>query len=189
MTFPARYIDETVAILGALNTTSIDHIAGELCRVRKAEGRLFVAGVGGSSATASHAVNDFRKIALMESYCLTDNVAELTARTNDDGWQHTFVDSLRVSKLDRNDALLVLSVGGGGRGVSANIVKAVEYAKLRLATVLGIVGRDGGYTASRANACCVIPPMFEDRITAHTEGICMVILHLLVSHPALKGME
>ncbi len=185
MTFSARYLDETIAILGELNTADIDHIAGEISRVRQADGRLFIIGVGGSSATASHAVNDFRKLCHIEAYAPTDNVAELTARTNDDGWDSTFVEWLRTSKIDHNDGLLVLSVGGGGQRVSINVVKAVEYAKLRLATVLGIVGRDGGYTASRANACLVIPPLYKDRITPHTEGLASVVCHMLVSHPAL----
>ncbi len=185
MTFSARYLDETVSILKALDSTAVDRIAGELARVRRDRGRVFALGVGGSAATASHLVNDLRKIAHIESYAPTDNVAELTARTNDDGWDSTFVEWLRTSNLDYNDALVVLSVGGGGRRTSINLVKAVEYAKLRIATVLGIVGRDGGYTATRANACLVIPPLYKDRITAHTEGIASVVCHLLVSHPAL----
>ena len=187
MTFPTRYLNETVEILGALNVADIDHIAGELSRTRMCGGRLFVIGVGGSAATASHAVNDFRKIAKIEAYAPTDNVAELTARTNDDGWDTTFVEWLRTSNIGSRDTLLVLSVGGGSDKVSENIVQAVNYARSWSASVLGIVGRDGGHTAKRANACVVIPPLYKKRTTAHTEGIASVILHLLVSHPALAN--
>lgn len=186
MTFAPRYIDETVAILGALNTAHIEGIVSELSRVRTALGRVFVLGVGGSAATASHAVNDFRKIAHIQAYAPTDNVAELTARTNDDGWHTTFVEWLRTSRIGDRDGLFVLSVGGGSDDTSHNIVRAVDYAKSYNATVMGIVGRDGGHTARRANACLVIPPLYKDRITPHTEGLASVILHLLVSHPGLN---
>ncbi len=185
MTFVKTYLDETVKILNSLNTADIDHIAGEISRVRMAGGRLFILGVGGSAATASHAVNDFRKIAHIDASCPTDNVAELTARTNDDGWDSTFVNWLRISNVGHRDGLLVLSVGGGSTDASPNIVEAINYAKGFTTTVLGIVGRDGGHTKLRANACLVIPPLYKDRITPHTEGIASVILHLLISHPAL----
>jgi len=185
VTFPTRYLAETVEILNSLNVADIDHIAGELSRTRMCGGRLFILGVGGSAATASHAVNDFRKLCKIETYAPTDNVAELTARTNDDGWETTFVEWLRVSNIGSRDTLLVLSVGGGSDNVSENIVQAVNYARSWSASVLGIVGRDGGHTAKRANACVVVPPMYADRITPHTEGIASVILHLLISHPAL----
>ncbi len=185
MTFASRYLSETVAILDALDCSQMDRIAEELRQIRDNEGRLFVIGVGGSAATASHAVNDFRKIAKMESYAPTDNVAELTARTNDEGWDRTFVEWLRTSKMGENDGLLVLSVGGGGGGVSGNIIHAVDYAKTCGTSIFGIVGRNGGYTATRATACCVIPPLYDSHITSHTEGIASVLCHLLVSHPSL----
>jgi D-sedoheptulose 7-phosphate isomerase len=185
MTFPTRYLAETVEILNSLNVADIDHIAGELSRIRLNGGRLFILGVGGSAATASHAVNDFRKLCKIETYAPTDNVAELTARINDDGWETSFVEWLRVSNIGHNDALMVLSVGGGTRRLSENIVAGVNYARSYNATVLGIVGRDGGHTAQRANVCVIVPPLYADHITPHTEGIASVILHLLVSHPSL----
>jgi D-sedoheptulose 7-phosphate isomerase len=183
--FSSKYLDETVKILGTLNTAKIEQIAVELSGVRLAGGRLFIVGNGGSAATASHAVNDFRKCCGIDAYTPTDNVAELTARINDDGWHTTFSNWLRVSNIGGRDALLALSVGGGSEHTSENIKVAVDYARNWGASVLGIVGRDGGHTAERANACLVIPPMFPDRVTPHTEAICSVILHLLVSHPAL----
>lgn len=184
--FTARYLTETSAILGILDSLEIEDIANELASVRGAGGRLFILGVGGSAATASHAVNDFRKIANIESYAPTDNVAELTARTNDDGWKSSFVEWLKVSRLCHNDAVLVLSVGGGSDYTSKNIVTALRYACSEGATILGIVGRDGGYTVGWADACLVIPPVYNERITPHTEGIASIVLHLLVSHPALS---
>lgn len=186
MTFTARYLTETSAILGILDAGAIESIAEKLAKVRDEGGRLFIVGVGGSAATASHAVNDFRKIVHIDAMTPTDNVAELTARTNDDGWKTTFVNYLRVSRITRSDTLLVLSVGGGTDDTSYNIVRAVKYARKYGATVLGIVGRDGGYTDQFADACLVIPPIYGDRITSHTEGITSVVLHLLVSHPALS---
>ena len=185
MTFTDRYLTETSAILAILDSTTIEHIATELAKVKQVGGRLFIIGVGGSAATASHAVNDFRKIARIETYTPTDNVAELTARTNDNGWETTFSDWLSVSKIDADDVLLVLSVGGGTQTASPNIVEALEYAREYGATILGIVGRNGGHTAEMATACLVIPPIYKARITPHVEGIASVILHLLVSHPLL----
>jgi D-sedoheptulose 7-phosphate isomerase len=185
MTFSTKYLDETIEILNDLNVAKIEQIAVELSGVRMCGGRLFVLGVGGSSATAAHAVNDFRKMCGIEAYAPTDNVAELTARTNDDGWHTTFVEWLRTSNVGGRDAVMILSVGGGTDTTSENIKLAVDYAKSWGASVLGIVGRDGGHTAKRANACLVIPPLYGDRVTAHTEGIASVVLHLLVSHPAL----
>jgi D-sedoheptulose 7-phosphate isomerase len=151
-------------------------------------GRLFVLGVGGSAANASHAVNDFRKIAGIEAYAPTDNVSELTARTNDEGWETVFRGWLAVSRLGPADTLLILSVGGGNieRNVSPNLVAALKYARERSATVIGIVGRDGGYTASAADACVLIPPVNPDTVTPHTEAFQAIIWHLMVSHPKLK---
>jgi D-sedoheptulose 7-phosphate isomerase len=185
MTFTDRYLTETSAILGILDATAIERIAEELASLKARRGRLFIIGVGGSAATASHAVNDFRKITHIEAYTPTDNVAELTARTNDDGWETTFSSWLCTSRIDADDALLVLSVGGGSKTTSANIVDAIDYAKDYGATILGIVGRDGGHTAAKATACLVIPPAYKARITPHTEGVASVVLHLLVSHPLL----
>ena len=185
MTYAETYITETTAILAALDTTVINHIVDELVRVKDSEGRVFCVGVGGSAATASHLVNDLRKICKIESYCGTDNVAELTARTNDDGWGTTFVEWLRTSRIDHDDALFVLSVGGGRNGTSANIVRGVEHARLQNAGVVGVVGRDGGYTATHSTACLVIPPLYKARITSHTEGLASVICHLIISDPRL----
>lgn len=186
-TFAEQYLEETDDILATLNRDDIETIASALAALRKRHGRLFILGVGGSAATASHAVNDFRKITGIETYAPTDNVAELTARTNDNGWATTFVEWLDGSQLTKADAVLVLSVGGGSPDFSQNIVRAIEYAVFCGTQILGIVGRDGGATKDASDACLVIPPMFENRITPHTEGLASVILHLLVSHPALTA--
>ena len=186
--FGARFLSETTAIINALDTNSIEAVATELGALRKRKGRLFILGVGGSAAHASHAVNDFRKLCAIEAYAPTDNVSELTARTNDEGWETTFFEWLRVSHLEEGDALLVLSVGGGNleRKVSTNIVKAIQLAREVRAKVLGIVGRDGGYTARMADAAVVISPPLPERITPHTEGLAAVVWHLLVSHPLVQ---
>lgn len=186
--FAATYLAETVELVRSLPVHEIEQLAGGLAACREAGGRLFVLGVGGSAAHASHAVNDFRKLCRIEAYAPTDNVSELTARTNDEGWATTFRAWLEVSRLDRRDALLVLSVGGGDldRDVSPNIVNALRLAEWVGCSVFGIVGRDGGYTAKVATACVVIPPLHEARITPHTEGLCAVVWHLLVSHPLLQ---
>lgn len=186
-TFSEEFLAESIALVGALDVASIEATALGLADVRTRGGRLFILGVGGSAGHASHAVNDFRKICGFEAYAPTDNVSELTARTNDEGWDSTFVEWLRGSRLDDADAILVFSVGGGDaeHAVSVNIVRAIDLAAEVGATVFGIVGRNGGYTAQRANACVIVPPMFANRITPHTEGLCAVIWHLLVSHPAL----
>ena len=184
--FVDDYLRETRRILKRLNHVAIEAVACILDDVRASGNRLFVIGNGGSAATASHAVNDFRKLAKIEAYAPTDNVAELTARTNDDGWASTFARWLDVSKIGQDDALLVLSVGGGSTEASPNIVQAVSLANDVGAYVLGIVGRDGGFVRKNADACLVIPPLYEDRITPHVEGITSVILHLLVSHPLLR---
>jgi D-sedoheptulose 7-phosphate isomerase len=185
--FAAGYLEETLAVVGALDAEEIERCAHGLSAVRDRGGRLFILGVGGSAGHASHAVNDFRKLCHLEAYTPTDNVSELTARTNDEGWDTTFVGWLRISRLDRKDAVLVFSVGGGSveRQVSVNLVRALQMARAVGASIYGVVGRDGGYTASVADACVVIPPLYADHVTPHTEGICAVVWHLLVSHPAL----
>jgi D-sedoheptulose 7-phosphate isomerase len=170
-----------------LDASQIEACAEGLARVREQGGRLFILGVGGSAGHASHAVNDFRKICDFEAYAPTDNVSELTARTNDEGWDTTFSAWLRGSRLQRTDAVLVFSVGGGDaeRGVSVNLVRALELAQERGAAIFGVVGRDGGYTAKVAEACVVIPPLYPEHVTPHTEGLAAVVWHLLVTHPSL----
>ena len=189
MTFAEDFIAESVAVLGAVDTTAVEACAAGLAAVRAGGGRLFILGVGGSAGHASHAVNDFRKLCNLEAYAPTDNVSELTARTNDEGWDTTFVEWLRCSRLDERDGVLVFSVGGGNRErqVSVNLVRALELAAERGASIFGIVGRDGGFTATVATACIVVPPTYAERVTPHTEGLCAVLWHLLVSHPALAA--
>ena len=186
--FVRAYFDETVALLRALDPRHVDRLAEGLAAVRERGGRLFILGVGGSAGHAGHAVNDFRKLCGLEAYAPTDNVAELTARTNDEGWDTVFSEWLVTSRLGARDALLVFSVGGGDRekNVSANLVRAIDRAREAGASVFGIVGRDGGYTARHATAAVVIPPLWPSRITPHTEGLCAVLWHLLVSHPRLQ---
>lgn len=186
--FADRFIGESISVLSAVDTKQVERCAEGLNRVRNAGGRLFVLGVGGSAGHASHAVNDFRKLCGFEAYAPTDNVSELTARTNDDGWDTTFASWLKVSRLGPHDGILVFSVGGGDieRKVSLNLVRALELARDREAKIFGIVGRAGGFTASVAEACIVIPPLFDEHVTPHTEGLCAVIWHLLVSHPLLS---
>jgi D-sedoheptulose 7-phosphate isomerase len=186
--FAASFLDETAAILRALEPALVDRLAEGLARVRDRGGRLFILGVGGSAGHASHAVNDFRKLCGFEAYAPTDNVSELTARTNDEGWETVFAEWLQTSRLGARDGLLVFSVGGGDRekNVSANLVSAIERARAVGAGVFGIVGRDGGFTAKSADAAVVIPPLWPERITPHTEGLCAVLWHLLVSHPRLQ---
>ena len=185
--FARQYLGETRNLLESLDPGAIERVVMGIARVRGSGGRLFVLGVGGSAGHASHAVGDFRKLCGIESYAPTDNISELTARTNDDGWESCFVEWLKTSQLRKEDAVLVLSVGGGSRSksVSMNIVRALELAKHRGIAVYGIVGRDGGATAELADACVLIPATFPDRVTPHTEGLCAVILHLIVSHPEL----
>lgn len=187
-TFASQFLDESVSILQKLDVDDIERLATGLATVRDRGGRLFILGVGGSAGHAGHAVNDFRKICRLESYAPTDNVSELTARVNDDGWDTSFSEWLKGSRMDADDAVLVFSVGGGNRerNVSVNLVRAVEVAMEAGANVFGVVGRDGGFTAEVADACVVIPPLHADRITPHTEGLCAVVWHLLVSHPALQ---
>lgn len=187
-TFSETYIQESISLLKDLNTSAIEKMAQGLGRVRDQGGRLFILGVGGSAGHAGHAVNDFRKICGFESYTPTDNVSELTARVNDEGWDTSFSEWLKVSRINSKDAVLVFSVGGGNRekNVSVNLVKALELSKEVGAAIFGIVGKDGGYTKTVSESCVVIPTVSSDRITPHTEGFCAVVWHLLVSHPALK---
>lgn len=188
MNFSEKYIGEAVEILQKLDSLAIEKMVDVLAQTREQGGRLFVLGVGGSAANASHAVNDFRKIAGIEAYAPTDNVAELTARTNDEGWASVFKDWLEVSHLNARDAVMVFSVGGGNveKNVSPNLVTALRWAKEVGAKILGVVGRDGGYTAQVADACIIVPTVHADHITPHTEAFQMVIEHLLVTHPRLK---
>lgn len=189
MSFSEKFLSETAEIVRRLPAGEIDRLAEELAKTRELGGRLFILGVGGSAGHASHAVNDFRKICGFEAYAPTDNVSELTARINDEGWDGAFSEWLKGSRLRAQDALLVFSVGGGDvrRNVSVNLVRAVELARERGAAVFGIVGRDGGFTKEASRVCVVIPPLFADHITPHTEGLAAVVWHLLVSHPALKA--
>lgn len=186
MSFTETFLAESVELIKQLDANSIEAVATGLAGCRDS-GRLFLLGVGGSAGHASHATNDFRKICGFEAYCPTDNVSELTARTNDEGWDTTFVEWLKGSRLRKGDALLIFSVGGGNRekNVSVNLVRAVEHAKTVGAHVFGIVGKDGGFTKQSADACVLIPTVHPERITPHTEGFAAVVWHLLVSHPAL----
>ncbi len=189
--FSEMFLAEGVELMKKLDPAVIEKTALGLAEIRACGGRLFILGVGGSAGHASHAVNDFRKICGFEAYCPTDNVSELTARTNDEGWDTTFSEWLKGSRLRKGDGLLIFSVGGGNRekNVSVNLVRALELAKEVGASVYGIVGRDGGYTAQVADACVLVPTVHPDRITPHTEGFAAVVWHLLVSHPALAQKQ
>jgi D-sedoheptulose 7-phosphate isomerase len=189
MSFARQFLAEAGRIVEQLDPAAIDAVVGLLVDTRARRGRLFVLGVGGSAANASHAVNDFRKITGIEAYAPTDNVSELTARTNDEGWASVFEGWLRVSRLGPNDLLLVLSVGGGNaeKNVSPNLVAALQYAKGIGARVAGVVGRDGGYTAKVADACVIVPTVNPAHVTPHTEAFQAVVWHLLVSDPRLKA--
>jgi len=186
--FTDLFLQESEALIRALDRSSIESTAQGLADVRNRGGRLFILGVGGSAGHASHAVNDFRKICGFEAYAPTDNVSELTARINDEGWDTCFSEWLKGSKLNKKDGILVFSVGGGNREkkVSVNLVRALEAAQEAGADIFGIVGKDGGFTKQAAKACVLIPVVSPDHITPHTEGFCAVVWHLLVSHPALK---
>jgi D-sedoheptulose 7-phosphate isomerase len=186
--FAEQFLAEAREVLDRLDRRCIENAASLLAQTRSSGGRLFILGVGGSAANASHAVNDFRKLAGIEAYAPTDNVSELTARTNDEGWQSVFESWLRVSRLCSNDLVMVLSVGGGDfeKNISANLVSALNYAKTVKAKILGIVGRDGGYTAKLADVCIVIPTVSAAHVTPHTEAFQSVVWHLLVSHPLVK---
>ena len=188
ISFSVVFLTEVEEVARRLDAATIEQMASLLAAVRERSGRVFILGVGGSAGNASHAVNDFRKLAGIETYAPTDNVSELTARVNDEGWPTVFEAWLRVSHLQSRDAILVFSVGGGSveRNVSPNIVAALDYAKSVGASVLGIVGRDGGYTARVADVCVIIPTVHADRITPHSEAFQAIVWHLLVSHPALQ---
>ncbi len=189
--FARQFLAEAKEVIDHLDTESIEKAAGLLAQTRASGGRLFILGVGGSAANASHAVNDFRKIAGIEAYAPTDNVSELTARTNDEGWKTVFESWLRVSRLRANDLVMVFSVGGGDleKNVSPNLVAALQYAKAVGAKILGIVGRDGGHTAKVADVCVIIPTVNTAHVTPHTEAFQAVVWHLLVSHPVVKQQQ
>jgi D-sedoheptulose 7-phosphate isomerase len=191
VTFTEQFLAEAAEILKQVDVASVERVAATLAACRDGGGRLFILGVGGSAANASHAVNDFRKICGLEAYAPTDNVSELTARTNDEGWAGVFEGWLRVSRLRPQDALLIFSVGGGDleKQVSPNLLAAIRYAKSAGAKITGIVGRDGGYTAQNADACVIVPTVNAKHVTPHAEAFQAVIWHLLVTHPALKQAE
>lgn len=191
MNFSETFIAEAIEILNKLEVAAIEKMVDVLAQTRAQSGRLFILGVGGSAANASHAVNDFRKIVGIETYAPTDNVSELTARTNDEGWASVFKGWLEGSHLNAKDAILVFSVGGGNleKNVSPNLVLALQLAKEVGAKIVGVVGRDGGYTAQVADACVVIPTIHADHVTPHTEAFQSVVHHLLVTHPRLKATQ
>ena len=191
MNYVRQYIEEAGEVLKQIDVEAIDRMVERLVELRDRGGRLFILGVGGGAGHASHAVNDFRKICGIESYAPTDNVSELTARINDDGWDTSFANWLRGSRLSSSDMVFVFSVGGGDleRNISANLVRALQEAKKVGATVCGVVGRGGGYTAQVADACVLIPVVNSSTITPHTEAFQAVVWHLLVSHPRLKHSE
>ncbi len=191
MTFTQQFLREVSEVVRKIDAAAVDRLVALLVQTRTSGGRLFILGVGGSAGNASHAVNDFRKITGIEAYAPTDNVSELTARTNDEGWATVFERWLRVSRLRPDDMLLIFSVGGGNleNNVSPNLVEALKYAREVGAKVGGIVGRDGGYTARVADACVLVPVVNTAHITPHSEAFQAVIWHLLVSHPDLKAVE
>ena len=186
-----RYLREVQEVARRIPAAHVESMVDRLVGIREAGGRLFFLGVGGGAGNATHAVNDFRKIAGLEAYTPTDNMSELTARVNDEGWRTTFTRWLQTSKLCSRDGVFVFSVGGGDRtkNISANIVEALKYAQDVGATILGVVGRNGGYTAEAADACVVIPTISPDTVTAHTESFQAVVWHLIVSHPRMKVVE
>jgi len=188
MKFIQNYLEETQRVTAQLDCGAIEKMVDELARVRERGGRLFILGVGGSAANASHAVNDFRKICGFECYAPTDNVSELTARTNDEGWATVLAEWLKGSRLAAKDGLLIFSVGGGNleKNVSPNLVSAIQLAKQVGASILGIVGREGGYTGREATACVIIPTVNPEHVTPHAEAFQAVVWHLFVSHPKLK---
>jgi len=189
VSYSSKHLEESIQITAAINAETIEEMVQLLKSVKEAKGRIFFLGVGGSAANAGHAVNDFRKLAGIESYAPTDNVAELTARTNDEGWPTVFSGWLRVSNLNSNDCLFILSVGGGDkeRGISTNLCEAIDFGKSVGAKITGIVGRDGGYTARNADVCLVVPTVNPQTVTPHSESFQVVIWHLMVSHPNLKS--
>jgi D-sedoheptulose 7-phosphate isomerase len=191
LSYTSEYLSEARRVIDGLDQAAIERMVELLANVRERGGRIFFLGVGGSAANASHAVNDFRKIVGIESYAPTDNVAELTARINDDGWEGAFADWLRGSRLDAKDLVFIFSVGGGDveKNVSPNLVRAMKYAREIGASIAGVVGRNGGYTATVADACVIVPTVNTATVTPHTEAFQAVVWHLLVSHPALKANE
>lgn len=190
-TYTEKHLREAAEVIQKLDVSAVESMVSLLAELRERKGRLFFLGVGGSAGNCSHAVNDFRKIVGIESYAPTDNVSELTARTNDEGWASVFVEWLKVSQLKPSDMLFIFSVGGGNleKNISANLVEAMKYAKDIGAGIVGVVGRDGGYTARVADACVVIPTVNPDNVTPHTEAFHAVVWHLLVSHPKLKAHQ
>ena len=191
MTYSEKHLNEVRQIIESIDVEAIESMVKLLAQVRTDGGRLFFLGVGGSAGNCSHAVNDFRKIAGLESYAPTDNVSELTARTNDEGWDTVFVEWLKISRLSERDAVFVFSVGGGDleKNVSPNLVRALQYAKAVGAGITGVVGRDGGFTATVADVCVIVPTVNPETITPHAEAFQAVVWHLLVSHPGLKVSE
>jgi D-sedoheptulose 7-phosphate isomerase len=191
MTFSERHLQEAREIIDGIDIAPIEHMVSILVQLREIGGRLFFLGVGGSAGNCGHAVNDFRKIVGIEAYAPTDNVSELTARTNDEGWETVFVEWLKVSRLTPTDALFIFSVGGGSleKNVSPNLVRALQYAKEIGAKVLGVVGRDGGYTAKVGDAVVIVPTVNPDAVTPHSEAFQAVVWHLLVTHPLLKNRQ
>lgn len=191
MTYAQQHLAEAIEIAQKIDVSVIERIADTLVEVKAKEGRIFFLGVGGSAGNCSHAVNDFRKIVGIESYAPTDNVSELTARTNDEGWATVFIEWLKVSKLKPRDALFIFSVGGGNleKNISPNLVEALKYAKEVGAKVVGVVGRDGGYTARVGDAVSIVPTVNNDTVTPHAEAFQAVVWHLLVSHPKLKAKQ
>jgi len=191
MKYIERYLAEVEEIAGRIDRSQIEGMIKLLTEIKAKKGRIFFLGVGGGAANASHAVNDFRKICGIEAYTPMDNVSELSARVNDDGWESVFVNWLKQSKLGQNDCVFVFSVGGGSleKNLSVNLIKAIEYARESGAKILGVVGRDGGYTGMVADACIIVPPVNSDTVTPHTESFQAVIWHLIVSHPAMKECE
>jgi D-sedoheptulose 7-phosphate isomerase len=191
MSYAETYLQEATKIICGIETSKIDQMVDLLKKVRSNGGRVFFLGVGGGAANASHATNDFRKIAGIEAYAVTDNVSELTARTNDEGWEAVFIEWLKGSKLKPEDMVFVFSVGGGNseKNISKNIVKALDYAKSVGSSICGIVGRDGGYTAKMADACIIVPTVNSGTLTPHTESFQAVLWHLLVSHPEIAAHE
>jgi D-sedoheptulose 7-phosphate isomerase len=191
MSYAQQHLNESIEIIQKMDVVAIEKMADLLSQVKSDGGRIFFLGVGGSAGNSSHAVNDFRKIVGIESYAPTDNVSELTARTNDEGWASIFVEWLKVSKLTPKDMLFIFSVGGGNlkKNISPNLVEALKYAKSLGSKVIGVVGRDGGYTAQVADACVVVPTVNPNNVTPHSEAFQAVVWHLLVSHPKLKANQ
>ena len=191
MSYARTHLEEAKRIIDLIDHEAVEKMAQTLAAVRTRGGRLFFLGVGGSAANCSHAVNDFRKIAGFEAYAPTDNVSELTARTNDEGWASVFVEWLRGSRLRKEDGVVIFSVGGGNleKNISPNLVSALKLAKEVGASITGVVGRDGGFTKQVADACVLIPTVNDGNITPHAEAFQAVIWHLLVSHPALKQVQ